>query len=107
MPEIHLELPTQLPEPEAANYFGFTRVGREVQLLVGYIDILDMHNRVREEDPLDEPLPVLVTHRFYIGADALKRLRNGAEQMYEAMVRSGHIDEEGVEESANASGDQD
>ncbi len=62
-----------LPAPEGANFFHFTVAGDEVQLLVGSVNLLRLH----EAKSLGENLKIVpdITHRFLlssIGFSALK-----------------------------------
>lgn len=72
---------TPLPPAEGANFFHFTTLGPEVQLLVGTVNLLRLH----EAKTTDDPSAVVpeITHRFLlspIGFAALKQQMATIEQ---------------------------
>jgi hypothetical protein len=61
---VQLPPPEELPKPEAANFFYFTFVGPDVQLLVGYIDFRVFHDASKNKEVLTASPQVY--HRFLI-----------------------------------------
>lgn len=104
MPSLTLdaELPDEFPKPEAANWFSASRIGHEVELLVGYMDLKRIANILEEQQEHGEggavSMPVEVTHRLALGPTGLVNLKQKIDEMYEAMRESGHIEtDEGTE----------
>lgn len=64
---------TKLPPAEGANYFHFTVLGPEVQMLVGTVNLLHLHEAKLTDSR--ETLEAEITHRFLLsplGFQALK-----------------------------------
>jgi hypothetical protein len=86
MQEIRIEVPrsAKMPPPEGANYFHVTTSGPDVQLLVGYVDLLKLHHaRTGGAKSRIEPE---ITHRFYLSVTAFFMLKRQLEEI-EAILR--------------------
>lgn len=68
-----------LPAPEGANFFHFTVAGDEVQLLVGSVNLLRLH----EAKALGETLKIVpdITHRFLLSPMGFSTLKKQMEQI--------------------------
>lgn len=93
--EFQLEYPETLPPPEAVNHFRISRVGNEVQLLVGYVDIgrlakfLEEAKEQKSESPTFTLQPE-ISHRFSIGLGPFQELWQKVNHIYTAMEAAGH-----------------
>lgn len=97
---------SEFPPAEAVNHFRFSRVGTEVQMLAGYLDltllvaainrgqqIVGGSDESGKGEDLAIDLPVEVTHRLYLSNRAFAELKEKVDEIYDAMVKSGHIDD--------------
>lgn len=88
-----------LPPARAANNFRVSRIGSEAQVIVGFIDvgaIVDGLQEVREaaeagEEGEDVHLHVQPVTRLTVGPQGLHELKTKIDEIYEAMLESGHI----------------
>lgn len=87
---IQLPQPQELPNPEGANYFNFTVVGPDVQLLVGYIDFRVIHEgRLSKEGVAAVPM---ISHRFLVSQTGFQHLRAQMDEIttkYDALMKQG------------------
>ncbi len=85
---VAVAIPANLPLPpaEGANFFHFTVVGEEVQLLVGSINLL----RIHEAKGKTEPTTVVpeITHRFLLSPLGFKSLRTQLLEIEKAAPKS-------------------
>lgn len=94
MPEILLGAPETLPPPEPSNFVSFSRVGAEVEMLVGYVDVKTVVDALQEggEDSEEaRTVPLHLTHRFFLGPDTFRMIREKVNHIYDKMVESGHL----------------
>lgn len=97
---IQGELPDDLPKPEAVNWFTVSRMGTDVQVLCGYVDIKRLAERLTERSPeaKDEQVaisvPVDLTHRLVLGVNAFLNLKDKVDDIYSKMKKTGHIPKE-------------
>jgi hypothetical protein len=76
---VRLSPPDQSPPPEAANFFYFTFLGPDVQMLVGYVDPRTVHEaRLRGEEVVVTPH---VAHRIALSARGFQHLRKQLEEI--------------------------
>ncbi len=95
--------PEELPPPESVNHFRISRVGPEVQILLGYIDLGAIATAIGEVKALEgsgEGAPVEfkveVSHRLTMGSRAFTELHVKVDHIYREMVKSGDLDEGAV-----------
>ena len=83
------------PPPEAANWFRLARVGQEVQLLVGFIDLGAIHVAVSaaKTGSKPDPVPVEVSHRFVVPMIGARMLQDAINTILK------NVDARGGEES--------
>ena len=62
-----------LPLSEGANYFHFTRVGSEVQMLVGCVNLIQLHAAKDHEGTTT--LAPQITHRFLLSSLGFNQLK--------------------------------
>lgn len=95
---LTVDVPRELPQPEAANWFHFSQHAAETQMLVGYIDSFDIAKAQQQlTDGVPEPkLRPLVTRRVVVSLSAFLFLRQQVEDIYGQMVRNGLVIEENV-----------
>jgi hypothetical protein len=86
-------MPDVLPRAEAANWTRVSRVGQEVQLTFGYMDVGLIADAVgkRRDSKESLRLPVDVTHRLVLSAEQFKNFKTKIDEIYAAMEKSGHI----------------
>jgi hypothetical protein len=87
--EIKLPPVESLPSPEAANYFRFDRVGQDVQMTVGYVDLLSTVQEIGRARAGEKvrPLPVAVTHRLVLGLNAFLHLKQQLDEIHASFVK--------------------
>lgn len=92
---VEARFPEHLPLPVAANHFRITRLGGDVQLTLGYIDLsslTDALDTAKESDAtVSVELPVDVGHRVTMGPRAFQDLKDKVNYIFDEMVKSGHI----------------
>jgi hypothetical protein len=68
-----------LPPPQGANFFHFTTVGSEVQMLVGSVNLLRVHEAGRGgESPTITPD---ITHRFLLSPLGFAQLKKQIDEI--------------------------
>jgi pyruvate dehydrogenase complex dehydrogenase (E1) component len=72
-----------LPPPYGANFFHLTRMLDELQLLVGSVNLIQMHEALAETG--DSIVPPMITHRFTLSMFGFQRLRDAVNQMGQAL----------------------
>lgn len=83
--------------PQVSHIVNFHRVGTDVLMTIGRIDIAELATRIetlraKGELPKEEmDFEVEVFDRFAMSPDAFKRLVANAQQIFEAMIKSGHL----------------
>jgi hypothetical protein len=83
--------------PKVSHIVNFHRVGTDVLMTVGRIDIAELATRFerlraeKEAPPEELEFEVEVFDRFAMSPDAFARLVFNAQQIFEAMVKSGHL----------------
>jgi hypothetical protein len=78
---VTVQLTTRHPLPPAqgANYFHFTTLGEEVQMLVGTVNLLRVHEATQgEEDAVVSPD---ITHRFLLSPLGFAHLKAQVDQI--------------------------
>lgn len=85
--ELAIKIPSVegLPDPTAANWFQFSFVGPDVQMLIGYVDLHSIH--VARDKAGAEVTPV-VLHRLSLGSIGWGVLREQVKELdaqFEAM----------------------
>lgn len=99
---INAQLSDERPRAEAVNFFTVSRIGHDVQLLAGYMDLKLAADAVKEAEGqasldmegVEFTIPVDLTHRLVMGPNAFLNLKQKIDQIYKAMVESGHLPEE-------------
>lgn len=88
---LNIEIPTtgDLPLPEGANFFHFSWRGTDVQLLVGYIDLLK--TVAPPGSPVVKPVKVVpeITHRFLLSMTGFALLKAQIDDIARSMQKSG------------------
>lgn len=80
MPKIEIRLdPDQaFPAPSGVNFFHFTHVDSEVEMLAGYVDLTRIHHAVKANESAGEGGAVQVepevTHRFVMSLNGFFQL---------------------------------
>jgi len=77
-----------LPPSEGANYFHFSFAGDEMQLLVGTVNLLRLHEARTQQD--HSVIVPDITHRFLLsplGFNALKEQLASIDQKYAAVQK--------------------
>jgi len=86
-----------LEPPKVCHIINFHRVGTDVLMTVGRIDIAELATRIEnlrakgEVPPNEHEFEVEVFDRFAMSPDAFARLAANAQQIFDAMVKSGHL----------------
>ncbi len=90
-----ISVSAQLPDPadrppaEGVNFFHFSFVGTDVQLLTGYVDAYAVHKareRARSGENDGRPsVQINVTHRFLMSPMGLARLKEGLDDIWEKL----------------------
>ena len=81
--------------PRVAGRFFFTAVSDEMQLDVGFVDLLALRERVEGRE-LDKPLDLYITDRFYLSLDAVLSLRETVDGMIAYLKKIGKIKADGT-----------
>jgi hypothetical protein len=94
---IAAQYPTEgLPRPEAVNYTSIDRLGAEVQVSVGFVDIHEAVRLVGEAKQGvlkgEATMKASVSHRLVFGIDAFMRLKAQVDQIV-ALLTAGEADE--------------
>jgi hypothetical protein len=72
---IKLPPTKDLPPPEAVNFFTFAWTsGVEMQLLAGYVDLLELKNQTDDASKIGEVTPV-ISHRLFMSMRGFALLR--------------------------------
>lgn len=83
--DLKVELPTQLPPPEAANYFQFAVSGPEIEFIVGFLDVNRLVNAgLASAAGSPQTLGVEVSHRFLLTYRGLQLLRKQLDEIVKA-----------------------
>jgi hypothetical protein len=77
-----------LPPAEGANYFHFTIANGEVQLLVGTVNLLQLHE-AQESDSETVAVSPEITHRFLMSTRAFQHLQDQVAEIMSA-IPQGH-----------------
>ena len=84
-PAVSVTVPADLPlpDPVGANFFHFTVAGDEVQLLVGSVNLLRLH----EAKSLGKTLKIVpdITHRFLLSSIGFSALKAQIDQIAESV----------------------
>lgn len=71
--KVRIDSETAVPAPEGVNFFYFTRIADEYQLLVGNVNLMRLHEMTTGEAPFEfEPQ---ITHRFLMSQFGFDRLK--------------------------------
>ena len=73
--QIGITAETPLPDPIGANFFHFTLVGTELQLLIGSINLLQMHEIKTNPSGKSHTLIPHVSHRFLMSPFGFAQLK--------------------------------
>src|SRR5690242_8651268 len=90
--ELKVKIPTKgLPSPTAVNWFHFTRMDNEVQMLAGFIDAYEVvqHQLHASQNDIDPE----VSHRFMLSLNGFLFLRQQVEQIFNSLRTTGAIEE--------------
>jgi hypothetical protein len=94
---LKVELQSEdLPPPEAVNFFNLSRVGTDVQLMAGYLDLHKAAVALQEAQARGgEPkqLKAEATHRLVMGAQAFAMLKAQVDIIAAAMQQDGSMAE--------------
>lgn len=103
-PEAEIIVPpsASLPNPEAANFFQFTYAGPDFQLLVGYVDLHDLHlanQRQREAASARGKLEIkpAITHRLSLSIRGFLLLKQQIDDIFATLQTTGMLVKEEVE----------
>lgn len=77
-----------LPPPEGANFFHFTVVGADIQMLVGAINLLQLHD-AKNRGVVDALITPQITHRFTLSAFGFVQLKAQIDEIAAAVGASG------------------
>jgi hypothetical protein len=82
--------------PVAIHHASFHRLGSEVVMDLGFHDMATLVPRIQELQKSPSKTGVLeidvtIFAQYAMGAETFARLRENVEQIYNAMVKSGHI----------------
>jgi hypothetical protein len=85
--------------PVVIHHVNFHRLGGEILMEVGFHDMATVVRQVQDlqtkSSSKSEPTPfeidVTVFARYGMGAETFARLRHNVEEIYRAMVKSGHF----------------
>ena len=85
---IGISVPGTLPLPaaEGANFFHFTVIGEEVQLLVGTINLIRLHE-AKERGETGVIVPD-ITHRFLLSPLGFASLKTNLEEIAKSVPKS-------------------
>ncbi len=80
---------SDLPNPEAANWFHFARVGADFQMLVGYVDLYAVHRLSESIKNHGESFDITadVTHRFVMSERGIRFLKTQLDDLILQMER--------------------
>lgn len=108
MPYVRVEFDRDgpLPAPEGANFFHFTHIQGEVEMLVGYVDLNRLwalsqdYEDASDEEELPSHVSVKpeITHRLVLSANGFKTLKDRVDQIWSTMVRA---DSDAVDEGSS------
>ena len=86
---IGLDGSVPLPPAEGANFFHFTVVEHEVQLLVGSVNLLRLHEAKRRGEPIT--VAPQITHRFLLSPLGFGALKANLEEIAKSVTPSGVV----------------
>jgi|WetSurMetagenome_2_1015567.scaffolds.fasta_scaffold492854_1 hypothetical protein len=72
-----------VPPSEGANYFHFTSVGAEIQMLVGTVNLLRLHESMLGEGGTVSPE---ITHRFLLSPLGFAHLKQQIEEIAQSVA---------------------
>lgn len=99
---IKLDLQAPLPRPEGANFFHFTQVLDEVEMLVGYLPLTKLHNASEAAEHnagelmADDQMAIVspeITHRLSLTMNGFRTLKERVDLLAERI--EARIREEG------------
>ena len=87
--------------PKLSHVVNFHRVGTDVVMSVGRIDVAELATKLTGRDkeavpPEEVELAVEVFSRFGMSPDAFARLFLNAQKVFDSMVKTGHIKAEEI-----------
>lgn len=99
MAQIEVRFPegADLPPPEGVNYFDFSFLGPEVQLLAGYMDLKSLAIASQSADDEVNVLSPEITHRLVMSIRGFLHLRAQIDGILGKMVEGGILDEEAID----------
>lgn len=78
-----------LPAAQAVNFFTFAwNSGVEVQLLAGYVDLLDLRAKAKDSEMRGEVCPS-ITHRLFMSMRGFAQLRAQVLEASEMLIAAG------------------
>jgi hypothetical protein len=91
---IRLPDTEDLPAPQAVNFFTFAwNSGVEVQLLAGYVDLLDLRAKAKDAEVRGEVCPQ-ITHRLFMSMRGFAQLRAQVLEASQILMTAGvNLDE--------------
>jgi len=86
---VHFDPEAPQPPPEGANFFHFTQVQDEVEMVVGYVSptkvhaIVQAHPDAKDQEELpDVSLSPEISHRFLMSLNGFRILRDRVNQIW-------------------------
>ena len=79
---------------EGANFFHFTQVRDEIEMLVGYISLLRIHNlaishaNLSDEVEVEEEVVPEISRRYLLSPNGLRVLRDRVNEIWEKMEKN-------------------
>jgi len=93
--EIGISGSDPLPEPVGANYFHFAVVGGEIQMLVGAVNLLQVHEA---KNGKAGPIRPQISHRFLLSALGFAQLKAHVTAISESVPGSSAVTVESKKE---------
>lgn len=83
-----------LPAPQPVNAFRIGRVGQQVQMLVGYIDVTKVADAIERARTTDDKSPEISivpegAQRMYMTPDSFVELKDKVDFMHNALTKAG------------------
>ena len=89
--QITVSLPKEdRPPPQGANYFHFTWLGTDIQMLAGYIDLDRLRESVsKDSEGTSNEVSLEVSNRFSMSVTSFFRLRDQVNDLVSKMASAG------------------
>lgn len=91
--EIRIKIPdvTTFPPAEGVNFVAIDRVGADVQMLFGYVDLHTMVRALSGNRDKPPTLSPTITRRLAMGANTFANLKAQVDDVYAGMLKSGDV----------------